>query len=169
MVDAGGRRNRDGDGWVREDELQDELRPARRAEFGRPFGEWLILEPVGQRALPERPVDNHGNAALRRQRQQPLLRLAVDDVVGELHEIDRLVPHYLFEKIMAAPFGRRDSNVAHRTSRLHLEERLQMRLPGEEIVNLNEVEPWHAPEATRLLDLGRACRCRGRPDLFSRE
>jgi hypothetical protein len=65
-----------------------------------------ILEPVRQRALPERPVDNHGNAALRRQRQQPLLRLAVDDVVGELHEIERLVPHYLFEKIVAAPFGR---------------------------------------------------------------
>ena len=169
MVDAGGRRNRDGDGWVREDELQDELRPARPAEFGRPFGQRLTLEPVGQRALPERPVDDHGNAALRRQRQQPLLRLAVDDVVGELHEIDRLVPHYLFEKIMAAPFGSGDSNVAHRTSRLHLEKRLQMRLPGEEIVNLNEVELWHTPEATRLLDLGRACRCRGRPDLFSRE
>jgi len=46
--------------------------------------------------------------------KQPLLRLAVDDVVGELHEIDRLVPHYLFEKIMAAPFGSGDSNVAHR-------------------------------------------------------
>jgi len=38
-------------------------------------------------------------------RQQPLLRLAVDNVVGELHEIDRLVPHYLFEKIVTAPFG----------------------------------------------------------------
>jgi hypothetical protein len=31
VVDAGGRRNRDGDGWVRKDELLDELRPA----FGR--------------------------------------------------------------------------------------------------------------------------------------
>src|SRR3981081_913538 len=71
----GGCGKRDGDGWVRKDELQDELRPARRAEFGRPFGERLILEPVGQRALPERPVDDHGDAALRRQRQQPRLRL----------------------------------------------------------------------------------------------
>ena len=30
-----------------------------------------------------------------------------------------------------------------------------MRLPREEIVDLHEVEPRHAPEATRLLDLGR--------------
>ena len=87
------------------------------------------------------------------------LRLAVDDVVGELHEIDGLALHDLFEKIMAATFGRGNSNVAHCTSRLHLEERLQMRLPSKEIVNLNEVKLWHAPEATRLLDLGRACLC----------
>jgi hypothetical protein len=104
-----------------EDELQHELRPARGPEFGRPFRQRLGLEAPGQRALPERPVDDHGDAALRGQRQQPRLRLAVDDVVGELHEVDGLVPHDLFEKIVAASFGRRDSNVAHRTGRLHRE------------------------------------------------
>jgi hypothetical protein len=44
-----------------------------------------------------------------------------------------------------------------------------MLLPGEEIVNLHEVEFGYTPEAARLLDLAWACRCRGRPDLFSRE
>ena len=120
----------------------------------RPFRQRLTLEAVGQRALSERPVDDHGNAALRRQRQQPRLRLAVDDVVGELHEIDRLVPHDLFDEIMTAAFGRGDSNVTHRARRLHLEERLQVCLPGEQVVNLDEVELRHTPEATRLLDLG---------------
>ena len=120
----------------------------------RPFGQRLILEPVGQRALPERPVDDHRDAALRRQRQQPRLRLAVDDVVGELHEIDRLVPHDLFDEIMTAAFGRGDADVTHRARRLHLEQHLQMRLPGEQIVNLNEIELRHTPEAARLLDLG---------------
>src|SRR5439155_629764 len=83
----------------------------------------------GQSDLPERPVDDDGNAALRRQRQQARLRLAIDDVVGELYEIDRLVPHDLFEKIVTAAFGCSDSNVTHRARRLHLEEHLQMRLP----------------------------------------
>ena len=59
---------------------------------------------------------------------------------------------------MTAAFGRGDSNVTHRARRLHLEERLQMRLPGEQVVNLDEVELRHTPEATRLLDLGRTCR-----------
>src|SRR5207245_6405734 len=64
VIDAGGRWNCDGDGRVSEEELPDELRPARQPEFARPFGQRLTLEAVGQRALPERPVDDDGNAAL---------------------------------------------------------------------------------------------------------
>ena len=97
-----------------------------------------------QRALPERPVDDHGHAALGRQRQQPLLRLAVDDVVGELHEIDRLAPHDLLEKIVTAAFGGGDADVTQRARRLHLEQRLQMRLPGE-----RDCEPGRGRTAAR--------------------
>ena len=43
-----------------------------------------------QRALAERPVDDDGDAALARQRQDALLDLAVEQVVGDLHEVDRL-------------------------------------------------------------------------------
>jgi hypothetical protein len=59
---------------------------------------------------------------------------------------------------MAAAFGRGNSDVTQPACRLHLEQRLQMRLPGKQIVNLNEIELRHTPEATRLLDLGRTGR-----------
>ncbi len=94
----------------------------------------------------EGPVDDHGNAALRRQRQEPVLRLAVDDVVGELHEVERLAAHDLLEEIVPPAFRRGDADIADLSGRLHLEQRLEMRLPGDQIVHLHEIEAGHTPE-----------------------
>ena len=76
---------------MRDDEL--EQRPA--PSWPQPIsaaqdGQRMPLQLADQRALPERPVDDHGDAALARQRQDALLDLAVEHVVGDLHEVDRL-------------------------------------------------------------------------------
>ena len=64
----------------------------------------------------ERPVDDDADAALPRQRQDALLDLAVDDVVGHLHEVDRMARHDPFELVVAAAFRGRDADIADRPS-----------------------------------------------------
>lgn len=71
-----------------------------------------------QRALAKRPVDDDGHPALGRQRQEPLLRLAVDDVIGELHEVERMRVHDLFEQVVPSSFGRRDADITDPPVRL---------------------------------------------------
>ena len=44
-----------------------------------------------QLALAERPIDDDGDAALARQRQDAVFDLAIEDVVGDLDEIERLL------------------------------------------------------------------------------
>ena len=139
------------------------------ADLGRPVRQRLAFQPPRQRALPEGTVDDDRHAALGRQRQQPLLRLAIDDVVGELHEIERMVPHDLLEQIVPAAFGGGDADIAELPVRLHGEQRLEMRLPCDEIVDLHEIEARHAPEAPRLLDLRWSVRGRRGPDLVGRK
>src|SRR5215203_4799086 len=62
-----------------------------------------------------------------------------------------------------------DPHIAHPTFSLHGQQRLEVRLPGEEIVHLQEVETRHAPVSPRALDLVRPTRRVGDPDLLGRE
>src|SRR4051812_13733636 len=57
------------------------------------FGSASPCKPADQRVLAERPVDHHGDAAVARQRQEPLFGPSIEDVVGELHEIERVLAH----------------------------------------------------------------------------
>ena len=106
-----------------------------------------------QRALAEGPVDDHRHAAFRRQRQEPVFGLAVEDVIAELHEVELVPSHDLLEEIVPATFRCGDADIAYSALRLHGEQGLQMLLPGDEVVDLQEVEALHAPERARSLDL----------------
>src|SRR5688572_13732198 len=83
------------------------------------------------RALAERAVDDHGDPALLRQRQDALLDLAVEDVVRHLHEVERVRSHDLLDLAVAASFRRRDAVVADPLLGLHREQHRQLLLPGE--------------------------------------
>ena len=92
-------------------------------------GSGLRDDPLDQVALAERPVDDHRDAALARERQDALLGLAVEDVVGHLHEIERMRAHDLLEVAMAAAFRGRDADIAQPAGRLHGEQRRAGALP----------------------------------------
>ena len=51
-------------------------------------GQRLPLQAGGQLALVERAVDDHGDAALKPPMATGAVGFAVDDVVGELHEVE---------------------------------------------------------------------------------
>jgi hypothetical protein len=53
---------------VRDDELEEELRPARGVELGRPLGQRISLEAVKKLLAAERPVDDDRAASGRRRR-----------------------------------------------------------------------------------------------------
>ena len=63
--------------------------PSQPISAAQPGRRWRC-SALQQRAFAERPVHQHRDAALLRQRQQALLGLAVEQVVAELHEVDRL-------------------------------------------------------------------------------
>src|SRR3546814_6200494 len=75
---------------------QQELRPARGAEFGGPVRQRMALHLTDHRLLAERPVHDHRLAAVGGQRQQPRFCLAVEHVVrseehtSELQSLTRI-------------------------------------------------------------------------------
>ena len=111
-----------------------------------------------QRPLPERPVDDDRDAAVPRQRKNAILDLAVQHVVGDLDEVDRLARHDLLDLLVAPPLRGRDAHVAQPALRLHGEQGREMLLPRQEVVHLEQVEPPDAPAGPGLLDLLRAPR-----------
>ena len=76
---------------MREDVLEEELRPARDAELRGPAGQRLAARRAEQVALAERAVDEYRHPLLLRERQQARLGLAVERVVAELHEVERML------------------------------------------------------------------------------
>lgn len=70
------------------------------------------------------------------------------------------------EEIVATAFGSGDPDIADKPLRLHGEQRLEMRLPADQVVDLHEVEARDTPQAARLLDLPHAAGGRGGPDFF---
>ena len=129
-----------GHGRVREDELQGKLRPARAAEVRREAWQGKPAQPPDERAHAEGPVDQHGDAAIRRERQQaPRRRAAVQGVV-DLHEVDRLGPHDRFEVRVGGRLVVRDPDVADPPRRLPVAQRRQVGPPVHQVMHLHEVE-----------------------------
>lgn len=92
-----------------DDELEQELRPGGGADLARPVRQRMAVNQADERLLPERAVHQHRLAAVGSQRQQALLGFAVEQVVGELHEVERLALHQRFHGIVAAAVGSGDA------------------------------------------------------------
>src|SRR6185369_18075090 len=104
------------------------------------------------------------DAAVAREREDPFLGLAIDRVVGDLHEVERIASHQLLDFAMTPSFGRRDPDVSDLACRLQREEGRQVLLPVEQVMDLHEVEAADLPVLARLFDLLAPTRAR-RPDL----
>jgi hypothetical protein len=107
-----------GDRWVQDDEFAEELRPAGTADILGLGRQGVALDPPKQRALTERSVDDHADASVARQRQEAILGLPVEDVVGELDEVERLPAYDALELEVAAPFRGGDPDMAELARRL---------------------------------------------------
>ena len=165
VVDPRGRRNGTGDGRVRDDELQEYLRPVLAGDLRRPAGQRPPGHQVEERAAAKGPVGDHRQAALGGVGQEPCLGLAVQDVVGELDDVQRLCRHHRLEVLVAAPVRGGDTDVPHPPLGLPLHQRLVVHLPVQEIMDLHEVEGLDAPKLFRLGHLADAERLKGGPDL----
>ena len=151
-----------------EDEFEQELRPGGHFDPARPTGERTPCKPVRQPAALEGPVADDRDAAFPRERQQAPFRLTVHDVVGELDEIRRAAAHDLFQFAMPAAVGGSDAGIAERPRLLHGFERVEVRLPFDQVVDLQQVEAPEPPPAGRFRDLRRAVGGAG-PDLVGGE
>src|SRR5829696_4136240 len=80
-----------------------------------------------------------------------------------------MLAHDPLELRMAPAFGGSDAYVANLAGGLLLEQGTEMRLPGKEIVDLQEVEPRDSPVAARRVYLSRSCTRGGGPNFIRRE
>src|SRR5258708_6313942 len=150
---------------MRDDELKNDLRPARTPDLCGPAGKRMALELSEQLAFAKRPINDHADAAVPRQRKDAIFDLAVENVVGDLHEIERLRTHDPLDFAVPAPFRGGDSYIPELAGGLHGKQRPQVLLPGEEIVDLQQIEARHAPGSPRGFDLVRPAGAGGEPSV----
>src|SRR5262245_41397043 len=169
MIDAGGRRDGAGHGRMRDDELENDLRPADATDLRRPAGQRIALELSEQPAFANRPTNDHADAAVPRQRKDAIFDLAVENVVGHLNEVERPRAHDPLYFAVPAPFRGGNPYIPEPAGGFHGEQRPQMLLPGEEIVDLQQIEARHTPESAGGFDLVRPAGAGGDPDLVGRK
>ena len=80
-----------------------------------------------------------------------------------------MLAHDALELAMTAALGSGDADVANFAGGFHLEKRLQMRFPGQEIMDLQEIETRDAPLPTGPLNLAATSRGRRDPNFIRRE
>src|SRR5262249_16421133 len=169
MIDPGGPWDGAGHCWMRDDELENDLRPARTTHFCGPAGKRLALQLSEQLAFTKRPIDDHTDAAVPRQRKDAIFDLAVENVVRNLHEIERLRTHDALDFPMPAPFRGGHPYVGEPAGGLHGKQRPQVFLPREEIVDLQQNEARYAPGSPRGFNLVRPAGTGRNPDFVGRE
>src|SRR5262245_19712467 len=145
------------------------LRPARTTHLCGPAEKRMALELSEQFAFAKRPINDHADAAVPRQRKNAIFDLAVENVVGNLHKIERLRTHDPLDFPVPAPFRGGDTYIAEPAGGLHGKQRPQVLLPGEEIVDLQQIEARHPPGSAGGFDLVRPAGTEGDPDLVGRE
>src|SRR5262245_21355651 len=168
MIDAGGRRDGAGYHRMRNDELENDLRTARATDLCGPPGQRMALDLSEQLALAKWPVNDHADAAVPRERKDTIFDLAVENVVGGLTEVERLGSHDPLDFAVPAPFRGGDPHIAEPAGGLHGEQRRRMFLPGEEIVDLQQIEARNAPESAGGFELCGAGVDGGKSDLVGR-
>src|SRR5918994_6759244 len=80
-----------------------------------------------------------------------------------------MLAHDALELAVTAALGSGDADVANFAGGFHLEKRMQMRFPRQEIMNLHKIEARDAPLPAGPLDLAATCGGRRNPDFVGRE
>src|SRR5262249_1519892 len=156
MIDAGGRRDGAGHRRMRDDEFENDLRPARATDLCGPSGQRMALDLFEQLAFAKWPVNDHADPAVPRKWKDTIFDLAVENVVGDLNnEVERLGSHDPLDFPVSAPFRGCDPYLAEPAGRLHGEQRPQMLIPGQEIMDLQQIEARHPPKSAGGFDLVR--------------
>src|SRR6185436_7294239 len=104
--------NDGGDRRVSEDELEEELRPGLRAEFGGEVRQRSVARLAEQRIAAERQVDEHRCSRVARRGQQRFLGLERAERVVHLQEIGLLPRKDLSHRTVAARLAGGDAGVA---------------------------------------------------------
>jgi hypothetical protein len=73
---------------MRDDELENDLRPARAGDLRSPPGQRMALDFSEQPAFAKWPVNDHADTAVPRQRKDTIFDLAIENVVGDLNEVE---------------------------------------------------------------------------------
>ena len=154
---------------MREDELQEELRPCFGTELCGPVRQRMSRDMLKSTTPLEGPLDDGGYALIHRQGQETVLRFTIEDIVGELREVERLSARQLREVVMRSSLRCGDPDIAHLLRHFPRLEGFQMGFPIERVVNLQQIE-WHLISQPfrrfHLLDL---VGVDGRPDCCCRE
>src|SRR5207248_8878223 len=95
----------------------------------------------------------HGELSFRGDRKQAILDATVREVVSELHEVESLAHQRTLHLAVLVSFRCRDPDVANETCGLALLERLDVRFPIHEVVDVHEIEARDIPELQRLIEL----------------
>src|SRR5262249_60788887 len=98
-----------------------------------------------QLAFAKRPINDDTDAAVPRDRKDTIFDLAVENVVGDLNEVERLGSHDPLDFAVSTPFRGGDPYIAEPAGGLHGEQCPQMLLPGEQIVDLQQIAARPAP------------------------
>ena len=122
------------------DVLQEDLRPGATTELRRPGGQRPALHAFEQSTPAEWQVHQHGDAAIGRQRQQPLFRGAVVDRVVELYGIERLGTDDRLQRRVGIVTIVRDPEVTDASLPLPRAKRVEVRAPVHEIVDLHQLD-----------------------------
>jgi len=129
---------RNGAGYrrVSDHEFQEDLGPGAAVDLRRPVLQGLAPDALEELAALEGAIDDDGDAVLRCQGQKALLCLPVDEVLGELDEVEGLAGEGLFQFAVSAAEGGGDADVADPAGRLHGLQGIQLHLPVQHVADL---------------------------------
>eukprot|EP00998_Keelungia_sp_KM082_P004075 NODE_15128_length_414_cov_0.804878_g15105_i0.p2 GENE.NODE_15128_length_414_cov_0.804878_g15105_i0~~NODE_15128_length_414_cov_0.804878_g15105_i0.p2 ORF type:complete len:123 (-),score=16.57 NODE_15128_length_414_cov_0.804878_g15105_i0:45-413(-) len=121
---------------MRDDELQQEFRPIAGTGVCGPGRQRMVLHGIDKLAAPVRPVADDGDIAFGGERQQPVFRIPVNGVVGELHEIDVFRRHDLCHVGMAHAVRSGDADITYPPGGFFGAQGFEMVFPIEKVMNL---------------------------------
>ncbi len=125
--------------------FQNQLRPAFGFKFGGKFRQGLAFQTLGQAAATKRPVHNHRNAAIICQWQKIILNLAVNRVIGHLHEIKPFILHHRNQVFGTSPVRSRHTDMAQLPFVLHAKQKRQVFIDAQQIMDLQKVKLLDLP------------------------
>src|SRR5215207_6142781 len=130
---------------MRDNELEHELRPVLAVDLARPGGQRVFRETLQKHALLEGTIGDDADAPVARKWKDAGFDLAVEDVVGDLHEVERMLAYDTLDIGVTANYRGRNTDITYLAGRLLIEQRLEVRFPGQKVVDLQQVEFGNTP------------------------